>query len=52
VDAGFDHAKPGLQEDRYVSNNREAGIAEENKAIAQGSLAYFGTYPSGTSGLI
>jgi hypothetical protein len=29
---------------KFASNNREAGTAEENKAIVQGSLAYFGTY--------
>jgi hypothetical protein len=29
---------------KFASNNREAGTPEENKAIVQGSLAYFGTY--------
>jgi hypothetical protein len=29
---------------KLASNNREAGTAEENKAIVEGSLAYFGTY--------
>jgi Lipocalin-like domain len=29
---------------RFASNNRNAGTAEENKAIVQGSFAYFGTY--------
>src|SRR5271165_5701636 len=29
---------------KFASNNREAGTAEENKAIVQGSLANFGTY--------
>jgi lipocalin-like protein len=29
---------------KFASDNREAGTAEENKAIVQGSLAYFGTY--------
>ena len=29
---------------KFASNNREAGTAEENKAIVEGSLAYFGTY--------
>jgi lipocalin-like protein len=28
----------------FASNNREAGTPEENKAVAQGSIAYFGTY--------
>jgi hypothetical protein len=27
---------------KFASNNREAGTPEENKAIVQGSLAYFG----------
>jgi len=29
---------------RVASNNREAGTSEENKAIAAGILAHFGTY--------
>jgi hypothetical protein len=29
---------------KFASNNRVAGTAEENKAVVQGSLAYFGTY--------
>ncbi|CAM3868970.1 lipocalin-like domain-containing protein [Roseateles saccharophilus] len=29
---------------RFASNNRATGSAEENKAIVQGSIAYFGTY--------
>ena len=29
---------------KFASNNRMAGTAEENKAIVQGSIAYFGTY--------
>ena len=29
---------------KFASNNREAGTSEENKAIVQGSIAYFGTY--------
>jgi len=29
---------------KFASNNREAGTPEENKAVVQGSLAYFGTY--------
>jgi len=28
----------------FVSNNRATGTPEENKAIVQGSIAYFGTY--------
>ncbi len=29
---------------KFASNNREKGTAEENKAIVQGSIAYFGKY--------
>ena len=29
---------------KVASNNRMQGTAEENKAIVQGSIAYFGTY--------
>jgi lipocalin-like protein len=29
---------------RIASNNRMTGTAEENKAIARGTIAYFGTY--------
>jgi hypothetical protein len=29
---------------KFASNNRAAGAPEENKAIVQGSIAYFGTY--------
>lgn len=29
---------------RFASNNRLTGTAEENKAIVQGSIAYFGRY--------
>ncbi len=29
---------------KFASNNRAKGTADENKAIAQGSIAYFGTY--------
>ena len=29
---------------KFASNNRIEGTAEENKAVIQGSLAYFGTY--------
>lgn len=29
---------------RFASSNRMAGSAEENKAIVQGSIAYFGSY--------
>lgn len=29
---------------KFASNNRHAGTPEENKAVVQGSIAYFGTY--------
>jgi hypothetical protein len=29
---------------RFASDNRQAGTPEENKAIVQGSIAYFGSY--------
>jgi hypothetical protein len=29
---------------QFASNNREMGTSEENKAVVQGSIAYFGTY--------
>ena len=29
---------------KFASDNRVAGTTEENKAVVQGSLAYFGTY--------
>jgi hypothetical protein len=29
---------------KFASNNRAKGTADENKAITQGSIAYFGTY--------
>jgi hypothetical protein len=29
---------------KFASNNRQAGTPEENKAIVQGSMAFFGTY--------
>jgi hypothetical protein len=29
---------------KFASNNRATGTADENKAVVQGSLAYFGTY--------
>ena len=29
---------------KFASNNRATGTAEENKAVVQGSFAYFGTY--------
>lgn len=29
---------------KFASNNRGTGSADENKAVVQGSIAYFGTY--------
>jgi hypothetical protein len=29
---------------KFAANNRNVGTPEENKAIVQGSFAYFGTY--------
>jgi Lipocalin-like domain len=29
---------------KFASNNRDTGTAEENKAIVQGSITYFGNY--------
>jgi len=29
---------------KFAANSREAGTADENKAVVQGSLAYFGSY--------
>jgi hypothetical protein len=29
---------------KFASNSRDAGTSEENKAVVQGSIAYFGTY--------
>jgi len=36
----------GMRSDlpKFGSNNRATGTAEENKAVVQGSIAYFGTY--------
>jgi len=29
---------------KFASNNRQSGTPEENKAVVQGSIAFFGTY--------
>lgn len=29
---------------KFASNNRNSGTADENKAVVQGSISYFGTY--------
>ena len=46
VDAGGHISLTTLRSDRpkFQSNNRITGTADENKAIVQGSIAYFGTY--------
>ncbi len=35
-------ARPGLP--RFAANRREAGTPEENRAVLEGSLSFFGTY--------
>ena len=37
---------------KFASNNRAMGTADENKAIVQGSIAYFGTYAVGADGTL
>ena len=37
---------------KFASKGRETGTAEENKAVVQGSIAYFGTYAVGAGGLV
>lgn len=37
---------------KFASKSRESGTAEENKAVVQGSIGYFGTYSVGSGGLI
>jgi hypothetical protein len=34
--------RPGIP--KFASNNRATGTVEENKAVVQGSIAYYGTY--------
>jgi hypothetical protein len=36
------YVRPDLP--KFASNNRQTGTDAENKAVAQGSLAYYGTY--------
>ena len=40
----FSFAILGSKVPKFASNNRNTGTADENKAVAQGSIAYFGTY--------
>lgn len=35
---------------KFASNNREGGSPDENRAVVQGSLAYFGTYSADADG--
>ena len=37
---------------KFVSNNRSAGTAEENRAVVDGSIAHFGTYSVDGTNLI
>jgi len=37
---------------KFASKSRETGSAEENKAVVQGSIAYFGTYSLGSGGIV
>jgi hypothetical protein len=34
---------------KFISNNRQRGTSEENSAVVQGSIAYFGTYTCNTA---
>ena len=34
----------------FATNSRDAGSSEENKAVVQGSIAYFGTYSGSEAG--
>ena len=34
----------------FASNNRDSGTAEENRATAQGTLSFFGTYAADDAG--
>jgi hypothetical protein len=36
--------EPRADMSKFASNNRQEGTPEENKAIVQGSICYFGTY--------
>jgi hypothetical protein len=37
---------------KFASKSRESGTAEENKAVVQGSIAYFGTYKVSSGGVV
>lgn len=42
----------GSELPKFVSKSREKGTPEENKAVVQGSIAYFGTYTVGSGGIV
>ena len=37
---------------KFASKGRETGTADENKAVVQGSIAYFGTYSVSSGGIV
>ncbi len=37
---------------KFTSNNRDTGTVDENKAVVQGSIFYFGTYSVGADGTV
>jgi len=37
---------------KFASKSREKGTADENRAVVQGSIAFFGTYAVGTGGIV
>ena len=37
---------------KFASKNREKGTADENRAVVQGSIAWFGTYTVGADGQV
>jgi hypothetical protein len=53
-DAGGRFAQVIVSSDlpKFASKSRETGTADENKAVVQGSIAYFGTYSVGSGGIV
>jgi hypothetical protein len=37
---------------KFASKSRETGTADENQAVVQGSIAYFGTYTVSSGGIV
>lgn len=37
---------------KFASKSRETGTADENQSVVKGSIAYFGTYSVGPSGIV